>query len=132
MIKSILFSKVIYKILSEDETLGKLVGSRIYPLVAQNTTKFPFIVYSREGISGETCKDGIIEETINFTIVVVHSEYLKGLDIAQTVRDLFEFKRLKFSGIGALTSCLCTSVQEEFSEDSFVQRLSFEAKLNHI
>ena len=65
MDNSILIGKYIYKLLTEDEVLAKIVTpKKIFPLVANAETTYPFIVYSRTGLNVEYCKDGIVEDTV--------------------------------------------------------------------
>lgn len=61
---SILIGKLIYKLLSTNDELAALVSpKKVFPLVANPETTYPFIVYSRTSLSVEYCKDGIIENT---------------------------------------------------------------------
>lgn len=61
---SILIGKLIFKQLSSNEDLATLVGAKkIFPLVANNDTTYPFIVYARTSLSVEYCKSGIVENT---------------------------------------------------------------------
>ena len=67
MDNSIMTGKLIYKQLSEDETLSGMVTPRkIFPLVANADTTFPFVVYARTALSVEYCKDGVVGNTIEF------------------------------------------------------------------
>lgn len=130
MIRSILFGKSIYKILSSSPDVKNFVGDKIYPLVAKNTTTFPFIVFSRDSLSSEYCKDGLYEEGVSFTVTVVHSEYLKICEIAQAVRETFQKRYLDDTDLN-ISDCEMTSIDESFEEDSFVQRLTFKATLRN-
>lgn len=42
--------KVVYNILSSDKSFKEAIGNRIYPLIADEGTIFPFVIYSRIGI----------------------------------------------------------------------------------
>lgn len=42
--------KVVYSILSSDNSLREIISNKIYPLIADEGTTFPFIIYSRIGI----------------------------------------------------------------------------------
>ena len=65
MDNSLLIGKYIYKLLSEDEVLTQIVTpKKIFPLVANAETTYPFIVYARTGLNVAYCKDGVTENTV--------------------------------------------------------------------
>ena len=67
MDNSLLIGKYIYKLLSEDVVLSaKVTSKKIFPLVANADTTYPFIVYARTGLTVEYCKDGTVENRIEF------------------------------------------------------------------
>ena len=52
MDNSLLIGKYFYKLLSEEEGLSGLVTpKKIFPLIANADTTYPFVVYSRTGLS---------------------------------------------------------------------------------
>lgn len=130
MDKSILIGKLIYKILAEDETLSAMVTpKKIFPLVANADTTFPFIVYARTSLGVEYCKDGIVENTIEFQLLSVSNNYVESLEVANRIRCVLELLRYQDEDI-AITECRLTSVTEEYMEDAFIQRLVFTLKTN--
>ena len=50
--------KAIYNILSTTTNISDLVGTRIFPNVAPQTTTFPFIIYDVNGVQPNDTKDG--------------------------------------------------------------------------
>ena len=67
MDNSLLVGKYIYKLLAEDDVLStKVTPKKIFPLVANADTTYPFIVYARTGLMADYCKDGTIENRIDF------------------------------------------------------------------
>ena len=48
MESSISVNKHIYQLLIADTQLGELVGNKIYPLVAEETVTYPFIIFTKE------------------------------------------------------------------------------------
>lgn len=44
---SLQIGKAIYHLLSKDSRIKEKVGSKIYPLIVEESTTFPFIVYKR-------------------------------------------------------------------------------------
>ena len=96
MDNSLLVGKYIYRMLSEDEVLsGKVTSRKIFPLVANVDTTYPFIVYSRTGLTVEYCKDGTVEDTVDFLILSVSDNYVESLEVANQIRSILERKRYK-------------------------------------
>ena len=94
MDNSLLIGKYIYRVLSEDEVLSDRVTSRkIFPLVANADTTYPFIVYSRTDLTVEYCKDGVVGNTVDFQIIVVSDNYVESLEVANQIRSILEMKR---------------------------------------
>ena len=130
MDNSILVGKYIYKLLSEDEVLsGMVTPKKIFPLVANADTTYPFIVYSRSGLVVEYCKDGVVENSVDFQILSVSDSYVESLEVANQIRCVLELRRYKDDDI-RITDIRLSSVQEEFMEDAYVQRLTFTIKTN--
>lgn len=130
MDNSLLVGKYIYRMLSEDEVLsGKVTSKKIFPLVANADTTYPFIVYSRTGLTVEYCKDGTVENTVDFLILSVSDNYVESLEIANQIRSILENERYKDDTI-KISSIRLSSVQEEYMENAYIQRLNFTIKTN--
>lgn len=125
MTNSILINKYIYSKLSNSNDLKKYVDSKIYPLVAENTTTFPFVTYYRDNISPISfTKDGYCQDEVYFTINVVSDHYTQTLEIANIIRKLMEGLR----GDDNIYDCHMTNIDENFVENSYVQTLQFQCK----
>ena len=132
MTNSILIGKVIYKLLKEDPDLKGYIGSRIFPLVAENDTNYPFITYSRDTIfPSMSTKDGSHEDTCNFSILIVSDEYMNSLEIANICRRIFE-KRTIISESMILEYISMTDITEEYSENAYTQRIGFTCKITNV
>ena len=104
-----------------------VTDKKIFPLVANADTTYPFIVYARTGIAVESCKDGTVENTIDFQILSVSDNYVESLEIANQIRKNLELVRYKDEDVCIRESKL-SSVSEEYMEDAFIQRLNFTIK----
>lgn len=125
MTNSILINKYIYSKLSSSNELKKYIDSKIYPLVAENTTTFPFVTYYRDNISPISfTKDGYCQDEVYFTINVVSDHYTQTLEIANIIRKLMEGLR----GDDNIYDCHMTNIDENFVENSYVQTLQFQCK----
>lgn len=130
MDNSLLIGKYIYKLLSEDEGLSGLVTpKKIFPLIANADTTYPFVVYSRTGLSVQYCKDGLVEDSVEMQIIAVSDNYVESLEVANQIRKTLELRRYKDDDI-QIRECKLTSVYEEYMEDAFIQRMNFTIKLN--
>ena len=128
MDNSLLVGKYIYKLLAEDVVLyTKVTPKKIFPLVANADTTYPFIVYARTGLMVDYCKDGTIENRIDFQIVSVSENYVESLEVANQIRNILEMNRYKDEDI-CIRECKLSSVSEEYMEDAFIQRLNFTIK----
>ena len=89
-------NKYIYSILSKDEGLKKLVGNKIYPLIAEESTTFPFIIFRKDNILTSYSKDGSVNDSVDFSIAIASTNYQDTILIAELVRTLLENKRTEY------------------------------------
>lgn len=120
MESSISVIKHIFRILSSDKTLNEMVGTKIFPIVADDDVKFPYIILERTSITPYTYKGGVGYDKATFQIKIADSDYINTINIAEKVRELLElrtsnyFKRIEFS-----------SCNEDFLNDTYRQILQF-------
>lgn len=123
MINSLKIGKVVYSLLST------ITNAHIYPLIAENGTTYPYIIYSRESLTTMSCKDGYYEDKVMLSVKVVAATYYGGLDLAQTVRE-----KLNLNGYVAEDMkiyCKLDNAVEFYADDSYVQQLDFEITINN-
>lgn len=125
MNNSILISKVIYKILSDDNETKEAVKNRIYPLIAESDANFPFITFTRDNITSNYSKDGIYQDSVTFSVMVVAAKYLSSLDIANRIRHILEKRKIESKDL-TLYDVKLIGISESFTEDSYTQELRFE------
>ena len=113
-------NKHIFQILSKDEALAKMVGKNIYPLVAEEDVKLPFITFTKSSVVPSYYKVGVADDKVSFTVNIVANDYVTTVNIAERIRQLLEgrissyFKRIE------LSNCY-----ENYSNDNYVQNLQF-------
>jgi len=79
--------KSIYYILVNDTDVSALVGTRIFPNVAPQTTTLPFIIYDVTGVSPNDTKEGPSTLDTNDVMISCYSEtYSEASDLAQKIR----------------------------------------------
>lgn len=81
--------KAIYNILYNGGAgdVYDIVGNRIFPNVAPQTTQFPFIIYDITGVEPNDTKDGVSTLDTNDVMISCYSEtYSQASDLAKKVR----------------------------------------------
>jgi hypothetical protein len=117
-------NKHLYSILKSNDKINEYVNGNIYPIVAEEDTKFPFITFTKTDVFGSYSKDGWEYDTVPFTVSIVANDYITTVEIAEIVRNLFDwrhnsyFKKVEFKG--------CT---ESYSNSVYVQTLNFSATI---
>jgi hypothetical protein len=124
MIDSLKVGKIVYS------KIGSLVNNRCYPLIAENGTTYPFIIYQRDSLDSMFCKDGVYEDEVNVSVRVVTDTYNAGIDLAQSVREAMTFNNYTIEDGGTYTS-LMVQADEEFSNDAYIQTLIFRITINN-
>ena len=128
MINTLKINKYIRKFLIENKELVKIVkATQMFPILANQNTKFPFITYQRTAVFSSYQKDGLTEDKITLEIIAVSDDYTQSIEIASLIRDTLEMKRFHDSDI-TIYSMLLESVHEEFADNAYIQRLVFEIK----
>lgn len=116
-------NKHINSILNGDETLKEMCTS-IYPLIAEEDVKFPFILFTRDTMTPIDTKGYIAGDTVDFSIAIVNDRYALTCDIAERVRELLENRH-----DGCFSRCSLTGCSEGYQDDAYVQRLNFRATI---
>lgn len=116
--------KAIYNILSKDAGITEKVQNKIYPLVADVDTTFPFIIYKRTAINPSSSKDRFIySEEVQVDIVVASDKYDESIDIAELIKDALS--KGSYDGIKDISFI---DADEDFIQDTFIQRLTFKIR----
>lgn len=107
------------------KNLDSILKGKVFPLIADQGTEFPFIVYRRNSITPAATKDRMIyKDDTQLEIIVASSTYAGGIEIAEQVRAKLENLRGNFNGI-QINDTELISADESFSEDAFIQKLIF-------
>ena len=122
---SISVNKYIYNLLINDETLNKLVGKKIYPLVAEESVTYPFIIFTKDSAYANYTKDLLTFDTVTISIAIAAVNYFETVQIAERVRQILENHR-----DGYFLNIQLENVSEDFVEDTYIQQLQFSAKIN--
>lgn len=131
MNNSLLIGKHIYKVLSENEEIKKTFGDKIYPLVAENSTTFPYIIYYRNELQNiSNTKDGFTEDNCTFSVVIVDTKYSNTIKAANRVRCILERKKDETEDF-ILYDTKLLEAEEKFSDGAYIQELRFNTNITN-
>ena len=121
---SLEIGKVLIAAIQSDEAHSSQLGGRVFPLVAEEGTAFPFAIYRRSSLLLSSTKDGLSEGTAYVEIAIATERYGDGITIAKRVKDILSSTRGVYSGIDVDDISL-TDSSEEYAANAFVQNLTF-------
>lgn len=123
MDNSILTGKYIRRMLLESDELTALIDqSKIFPLIANADTTFPFIVYSRDSLIPIYTKNLLTDNNVSFTIIVVSDDYIQSLDIANAVRHAIEGQMYQDEYL-TIYPIRINSITENTLSDAYIQTI---------
>lgn len=99
------------------------VDTKVFPLIANAGTSFPFIVYRRSSYSPMSNKD-TLNETVYIEIAIITTNYEQSVSIANDVADV-----LIHYESDTIEEIKVTNISEEFISDSFVQKINLQIDL---
>ena len=123
--QSLKVGKEIYSHLKENKSLTDIVGNKIYPIIVEKDTNYPFIVYKRSNVIPDYTKDYHFKDYVIVDIICVSNHYVESVEIASLVRESLEDKR-----IGDINSIRLESADEDFVDDAYIQTLTFNLTIN--
>ena len=110
---SLQIGKAIYQLLIEKRI------RKVFPLVADEGTTFPFVIYRRTGLRPAGTKDKYnYSELATIDILVASSDYESGVNLANTIKEI-ENTRGTYNGVN-IGDIYLTDATEDYIEDSFI------------
>lgn len=127
---SLNIGKVIKDILYQDETLNNLVKNQVFPLIAEENTTFPFIVYRRNSIRKASTKDYVNDEIASVDVVIASDKYSQSVEIAERVR--FVVERGEYDGENfSVDNISLSNASEQYMQNTYIQTLTFDIEINN-
>ena len=123
--QSLKVGKEIYSHLKENKSLTDIVGNKIYPIIVEKDTNYPFIVYKRSNVIPDYTKDYHFKDFVIVDIICVSNHYVESVEIATLVRESLEDKKY-----GDIVSIRLESADEDFIDDAYIQTLTFNLTIN--
>ena len=99
------------------------VDTKVFALIANVGTTFPFLVYRRSSYSPMSNKD-TLNETVYMEIAIITTNYEQSVTIANDVADVL----INYES-DTIEEIKVTNISEEFISDSFVQKINLQIDL---
>ena len=127
---SLNIGKVIKDILYQDEALNTLVKSQVFPMIAEENTTFPFIVYRRNSIRKVSTKDYVNDEIASVDIVIASDKYAQSVEIAERVRFILEHGGYEGENF-SVDNITLSNASEQYMQNTYIQTLTFDIEINN-
>lgn len=99
--------------------IGDLVDTHCYPLIAEQSTEYPFIIYRSSSTAPNSSKDGIYEWEHSVEISIVDEEYDTCCNILESVCN----RLLAMEG-SEVDEVILDSISEDFIENAYVKNVN--------
>lgn len=120
---SLQIGKAIYTILAKNNI------NKVFPLVADEGTTFPFVVYKRSGLEPSSTKDRYnYSELATLDIIVAANTYEDSISLAEKIKDVLEHSRGIYNSIN-IGEITLDDADEDYLEDTFIQKLTFKIEI---
>jgi hypothetical protein len=97
--------------------LNDLVDTRCYPLIAEQSTEFPFMIYRSNSTAPNTTKDNIYEWEHSVEITICNDEY----DLCCSLAESVIYRLLSMEGQGVVNEVVVDTINEDFIENAYVK-----------
>lgn len=114
----------IRKILIENEEVKKLVGEKIFPLVAPQSTEGDLIVYYRDEYSKDYTNMGVYNDNCKVFVTIVSDNYDRSQEIAEAVDNALE--GTFFQNTDNQIQVRLSDSTEDYADNKYIQVLLFE------
>lgn len=97
--------------------IGDLVDTHCYPLIAEQSTEYPFIIYRSSSTAPNASKDGIYEWMHTVEISIVDEEYDTCCDILEAVCN-------RLLAMDEVDDVVIDNISEDFIENAYVKNVN--------
>lgn len=127
---SLNIGKVIKDILYQDEALNNVLKSQVFPLIAEENTTFPFLVYRRNSIRKASTKDYVNDEIASVDVVVASDKYSQSVEIAERARFVLEHGGYEGENF-SVDNISLSNASEQYMQNTYIQTLTFDIEINN-
>lgn len=104
---------------------------KVYPLVADEGTNFPFIVYGRSSGYSQSDKDGVYSALANINVRVAAQEYDESVELADKIVNEMEKTVGNVQGFDIWQIRMIDS-NEVYTDNAFVQEMQFKVEFSTV
>ena len=122
--KNFKIGEEITRILKEDSDVVSVLDNNIFPIVADQGTSFPLLVYRRTSYRPFDNKD-YTDEAVYMDITIAAETYAQSVDIADKVAEC-----LNRTSTDLINYISIVNINENYVDDTYVQMISIEILLN--
>lgn len=123
--KNFKIGKDIKTLLMADTEVTNAIGEKLFPLVANAGTSFPFVVYRRNGYKPYSNKD-YSDEIVYMELAVLSDKYSESVDVADKVANALEHKETI-----NIDDIIIDNSTEEFDNDIYIQKITIQIVVNN-
>lgn len=116
--KNFAIGKELNRILTEANVTG--IDNKIFPLIANANTTFPFLVYRRNFYRPTSNKD-LEDEVVGVEIVIAATKYEESVIIADSVASALLHKKTDI-----IDDIQINNMYEDFIDDTFLQHINID------
>ena len=118
--KNFKIGKELTSILLNNEDVTNVLDNKIFPLVANAGTTFPFLVYRRSGFRTEGNKD-YSDEIVTVELAILSQKYEESVNAADIIADAVDRKETNI-----IDDIRIVNIYEDYSEDTYIQKISID------
>ena len=123
--KNFKIGKELKTILTTNRDVTDYVDNKVFPLVANAGTTFPFIVYRRSGYRPNDNKD-LWDEIVSVELAILSDKYEESVNVANVVADVLEDAETEL-----VEQIKITNIFEDYQEDTFIQKINIDIYINN-
>lgn len=126
------FSELTYSQLKRSVVLTAKCEDRIYPVIAEQGTRTPYVVYSRSISNDIDSKDVGYQDSATVDITCVAETYDDSLVLAEAVLTAMQQRRIESDAVEGIVATAVTlqDLSEDYVDDCYVQNLTFRMSID--
>lgn len=125
MMKNFKVGKDIKNLLVNDTNVQSKLNGKVFPIVANEGTQFPFVVYRRSAYRPQSNKD-YSDEVVSMELIILSTKYDESVDIANVVAEALDRKTTEI-----ISDIQLTNISEDYIDDTYIQRLFIDISINN-
>lgn len=131
MIDTLNIGSFIYDTIKADKQLTDTlrISTNVFPIVAEDGTDYPFVIYRRTGLVSNNCKDGYYEDIVRVEIKAICATYIQSVQIINRIRELFECQHIEYENM-TIEDTSIENASENYEYNAFTQTINLVFKIN--